>query len=74
MFEVDRSYPDPESLALEKTKSSGKYNKPDVLYRLRDDFHNKCYLCEQKELTSINIEHFVAHRGDVDLKFNWDNL
>lgn len=74
MFEVDRSYPAPESLALEKTKSSGKYNKPDVLYQLRDDFYNKCYLCEQKELTSINIEHFVAHRGDVDLKFNWDNL
>lgn len=39
-----------------------------------DDFKNKCYLCEQDELASINIEHRIPHCGDADLKFDWNNL
>jgi hypothetical protein len=45
-----------------------------VLQRLQEDFKNKCYICEQKEPSAINIEHFIAHRGDNDRKFDWNNL
>lgn len=74
MIYVQKSQPAPESLALEKTKASGKYNLEDVLDRNRADFNNKCYICEYKSPTSINTEHFRPHRNDVDLKFDWNNL
>jgi uncharacterized protein (TIGR02646 family) len=64
----------PGSLAVEKRKANGSYRQEDVLAQLQNDFHNKCYLCEQKEPTSINIEHFAPHRNDKDLKFDWNNL
>jgi hypothetical protein len=69
-----KSQPAPESLAAEKTKANGSYREEDVLLRLQSDFFNKCYLCEDKELTSINVEHFAPHRGNKALKFDWNNL
>lgn len=74
MIFFEKSQPAPTSLALEKQKVSGSYNQPDVLDRLIDDFSNKCYLCEQNDLTTMNIEHLRPHRGDLDLKFDWNNL
>ena len=53
---------------------SRNYNTPEVLQRLKQDFKNKCYICEQKEATNINIEHFIAHQGDDSLKYDWNNL
>ena len=53
---------------------SRNYNIPEVLQSLKQDFKNKCYICEQKEATNINIEHFVAHQGDDSLKYDWNNL
>lgn len=50
MVKVKRSFPAPESLAEEAKKASGRYDKPDVIERLEKDFHNKCYICEMKEL------------------------
>jgi hypothetical protein len=69
-----KSQPAPECLASEKLKANGNYNCEGVLNRLKEDFRNKCYLCEDKEPHSINTEHFKPHRGDIDLKFAWDNL
>lgn len=37
-------------------------------------FAHKCYLCEQKGLKSIQIEHLVPHHDDIDLKFDWTNI
>ncbi|MCT4595431.1 MAG: hypothetical protein N4A57_14360 [Anaeromicrobium sp.] len=31
-------------------------------------------MCEYKESSSLNIEHFKPHRGDMKLKFKWQNL
>ncbi|MCA9196207.1 MAG: HNH endonuclease [Planctomycetales bacterium] len=45
-----------------------------MLPRLAEDFKNKCYICEFKDPPSINVEHFVPHQGNSDLKFSWDNL
>lgn len=75
MVNYSKSQPPPASLATEKVKGkSGKYNKPDVLERLENDFYNKCYICEQKAPISINVEHLKSHRGNLDLKFDWSNL
>lgn len=58
----------------EKQKKAGTYRKPEIIEAIKDEFNNKCYLCEQKGVTSINIEHFKPHRGDKDLQFDWNNL
>ena len=48
MVKIERSFPAPESLAKEAKKATGKYDRPDVIERLKRDFHNKCYICEMK--------------------------
>ena len=50
MVKIVRSFPAPESLFEEAKKVTGRYDKPDVVVRLKKDFHNKCYICEMKEL------------------------
>lgn len=76
MVKVTRSYPAPESLAIEKAKSSGRYDKPDVIERLKQDFNDKCYIYEMKWLQDPVVEHLLPHKNGeyVDRKFDWDNL
>lgn len=62
------------SLKAEKAKLSGTYNTPEVNDALQEMFAHKCYLCEQKGLKSVQIEHLNPHRGDKELKFDWNNL
>lgn len=62
-----------ESLRREKERS-GSYNTPEVNAALREMFHGKCYICENKQITSYQIEHLVSHRGNADLKYDWNNL
>jgi uncharacterized protein (TIGR02646 family) len=69
MIYIQKSQPAPECLAQQKDYKCG-----DVIPRLKADFHNKCYLCEDKGITSINVEHFIPHRGDKNLMYDWDNL
>jgi hypothetical protein len=74
MIFAAKSQPAPLCLATEKAKVSGSYRCDDVLYTIRRDFYNKCYICEQRAPITINVEHFVPHRGDHNLKFEWANL
>ncbi len=74
MVYFDKSWPAPVSLSTESQKSSGKYNKEDVLTQLKQDFYNKCYLCECKAPNVINVEHFRPHMGNTSMKFDWGNL
>jgi len=74
MINIVRSQPEPKCLEIEKSKKDGSYACDDVELRLKNDFHNKCYLCEEKEISTINIEHFKPHKGNKDLKFDWNNL
>ncbi|VFN05582.1 MAG: HNH endonuclease, partial [Candidatus Kentron sp. G] len=74
MVYLERSQPAPACLAVEKAKANGDYKCGDVLERLSNDFRDKCYLCEYKGPTTINVEHFVPHEGDKALKFDWNNL
>ncbi len=76
MVKIKRSFPPPESLATEARKSAGRYDKEDVIQRLRRDFHNKCYICEIKELQDPNVEHLMPHKNGKypERKFDWENL
>ncbi len=38
-------------------KTEKDYRSEKVLSILQQDFFNKCYVCEEKEPTSINVEH-----------------
>jgi hypothetical protein len=65
------------SICLEKEKktpSSTNYRCGDVVEKLKIDFLNKCYLCEECAPKGINVEHFIAHRGNRDAMFDWFNL
>lgn len=53
---------------------TNSYNAPDIVHKLEKDFHNKCYICEEKAPKDINIEHFVARQGNLSLKLDWNNL
>ena len=62
-------------LSLEKEKRAGEtYNTKEVFDVLKEMFHNKCYICENKNITSYEIEHFIPHKGNVELKYQWSNL
>lgn len=69
MFKVIRNEDAPASLANRRS-----YREQDVLDALSRVFHKKCYICETKEPIDINVEHFEPHLGDIDKKFNWENL
>ena len=76
MVKVVRSYPAPESLKRESRKVSGSYKCQDVIEQLINDFHGKCYICETKNLTDIQVEHLLPHKGGLypERKFEWENL
>lgn len=75
MVKCDKSPVAPASLAVEKAKgASGSYRGADVVEQLKTDFHDKCYICELKGLQDPQIEHLRPHKGNIDLKFDWNNL
>lgn len=62
-----------EALSVAKEKGS-TYNTEEVNAALAEIFHGKCYICEHKDITSCQIEHLVPHRGNLELKYDWNNL
>jgi len=74
MIYLQKTQPGPVAELNAEKLSRGTYNIEVVLTALKNDSHNKCYICELKNPSSIEIEHFVSHRGDVNLKFDWNNL
>ena len=73
MINIKKTFPAPTCLEREKQKVNGDYKCGNVLAILKQDFYNKCYLCEDQP-TSINVEHFEPHQGDKNKKFDWQNL
>lgn len=72
-----------ERKETEKTKKAvadlyeakgSSYNTENVNKALKEVFHGKCYICENKNATSYQIEHLIPHRKDVELKYDWNNL
>lgn len=70
MIKIDKSTL-PEGITI---KSENDYRTDPVFSMIKNDFHNKCYICELKEPTSINVEHFEAHKGNSKKKYDWMNL
>ncbi len=62
-----------KSLQIQKEKN-GTYNTKEVNAALQEMFFGKCYLCENKEITSYQIEHLHPHKGNIELKYDWNNL
>ena len=69
MIYVQKSASAPSSLAQQSS-----YSSQDVITQLNDDFHGKCYICEQQYITSYEVEHFIPHRNNNALKYDWNNL
>ena len=57
-----------------KTQRAKAYTQGPVYEQIREDFHGKCYLCEDDEPTQIQIEHHNPHQGDLVKQFDWNNL
>ncbi len=74
MINIKKSQPAPLCLSDEKEKANGDYKCGNVLKRLKEDFHNKCYICEEREPSSINTEHFKPQKKYPELIFDWNNL
>lgn len=74
MIKIERTPTAPPSLETEKAKNGGSYRKADVIDQLEQDFNGKCYLCEIDQLQSVEVEHLKPHKGDAELKFDWNNL
>ena len=63
MIKIKRSPVPPPSLAVEKQKVNGIYNKPDVIKQLKEDSHDKCYICELKGLSDPEVVVLVYKCG-----------
>lgn len=78
MIKVERRLTQKAQKAIESLQAAretkGTYNTPEVNSALWEMFHGKCYICENKQVTSYQIEHLVSHRGNLDLKYDWNNL
>lgn len=78
MIKIERRHTDKAQAAIESLQKAREknstYNTPEVNRALKEIFHGKCYICENKECTSFQIEHLIPHRGDMELKYDWNNL
>ena len=76
MVKIDRNPTAPLSLAVEKQKANGVYNKADVIQQLKEDSNDKCYICELKGLSDPEVEHLKPHHGRkiAERVFDWNNL
>lgn len=78
MIKIERKETAKTQLAvadLEKARQAGTtYNTDCVNQALREVFHGKCYICENKQSTSYQIEHLIPHRRNSNLKYDWNKL
>lgn len=64
MVKIQRSFPAPASLETEsRNPSGGSYSEADVIQQLKEDFHDKCYICELRELQDPEVEHLLPHKN-----------
>ena len=54
-------------------KSKDDYQTGVVFKTLCRDCFGKCYIYEHKPIPPV-VEHIVAHKGDLALEFDWDNM
>lgn len=71
MIRVYRTEPEPESL-----KDKGNRWEKDLLTRLQQDFHDKCYICGKRLDADGEVEHLLPVLGTQhpERKYQWSNL
>lgn len=78
MIRIERKMTEKAQRAItslgEAKRRNTTYNTPEVTAALREMFHGKCYICENRDITSWQIEHLRPHREEKNLKYDWDNL
>ncbi|MCI8274086.1 MAG: hypothetical protein HFI66_00470 [Lachnospiraceae bacterium] len=78
MIKISRKTTEKSQRAADSLQNAKKcnrsYNTPEVNAALKELFHGKCYICENKQITSYNIEHLIRHHENPDLKYDWNNL
>lgn len=76
MVKIERTQTPPASLKTEAQKAYGSYSETDVVKQLREDSHDKCYICELQHLSDPEVEHLKPHynRKRKELVFDWNNL
>lgn len=74
MIGVRRS-PEPPAV-LAQSRAKDRYRSREVVNRLVEDFHDKCYVCEIRPLQGRNVEHLHPHKHGKfqELMFDWNNL
>lgn len=70
MIKINKSKLPPEIVI----RNEEDYRSKKVLTILQQDFYNKCYICEEKYPTSINVEHLRSVKNYEHLKYKWENL
>lgn len=70
MFSTVRDSNIPSTL-LGSTKD---YRSEEVISKLNQMFFGKCYLCEKDEISDVEVEHLIPHKGNDTLKYDWNNL
>jgi hypothetical protein len=66
MIKLDKS-PLPNDVKILREKD---YRSDPVFSILKSDCHNKCYICEEKEPTGLQVEHRKSPQGDGSLKYD----
>lgn len=70
MFSVQKEMSSIPKSLLKQNKHDGD----DVIEQLHKDFYSKCYICGDNTFKDMRVEHFVPHKGDIELKYMWENL
>lgn len=76
MIKNERSPVPPSSLKVESKKKNSSYRCDDVITLLEHDFYGKCYLCEIKPVSDMEVEHRLPHHNRTisERVFDWNNL
>lgn len=78
MIKIERRMTDKAQKAIESLRQAklkgSTYNTEEVNAALEEAFHSKCYICENNQATSYQIKHLHPHQGDMELKYDWENL
>jgi len=70
MIKINKS-PLPAGVKIQREQD---YRNEPIFSIIKNDCYNKCYICEEKEPTGLQVEHRIAHQGDDRLKYDWNNL
>ena len=69
MIKLDKRPIPPKPITSEK-----HYRSAPNFSAIVEDCFGKCYICENDNATTLNVEHRVPHRGDESIKYDWNNL